>query len=53
MPEPNQRLSHYVLVEKIGQGGMGEVWRATDSRLDREVAVKILPEQFTADTTLL
>jgi len=42
-------LSHYKVIEKIGQGGMGEVYRAEDTNLDREVAIKVLPEQFTND----
>ena len=42
-------LSHYKVFEKIGQGGMGEVYRAEDTNLSREVAIKVLPEQFTQD----
>jgi len=43
------KLGPYEILAKIGAGGMGEVYRARDPRLKREVAIKVLPETFTAD----
>jgi eukaryotic-like serine/threonine-protein kinase len=43
------RLGVYEIVGAIGAGGMGEVYRAQDTKLDRDVALKILPELFAAD----
>jgi serine/threonine-protein kinase len=47
--EAGQTLLHYRVVDKLGEGGMGEVWRAVDTNLDREVAIKVLPERVSAD----
>ena len=43
------RLGPYEILSALGAGGMGEVYRARDTRLDRDVAIKILPEVFAAD----
>ena len=43
------RLGSYEILSALGAGGMGEVYRARDTRLDRDVAIKILPEAFAAD----
>jgi serine/threonine protein kinase len=47
--EPAKPLLHFRLVEKIGEGGMGVVWKALDTTLDREVAIKVLPEALSGD----
>ena len=46
------RFGHYNVTALIGAGGMGEVYKATDTRLDRTVAIKVLPEHVTADPDL-
>ena len=44
-----KRIGRYEVTAKIGEGGMGEVWQARDTTLDRDVALKVLPEAFTSD----
>jgi serine/threonine protein kinase len=46
---PGSRLGVYEVTEPIGEGGMGQVWRATDTTLGRQVAIKILPDAFASD----
>src|SRR5262245_32274322 len=46
---PGTRLGSYEVIDSLGSGGMGEVYRARDIRLDRLVAIKVLPEPFVAD----
>ena len=47
--EPGRTLGHYEIVEAIGAGGMGEVYRARDTKLRRDVAIKVLPDEFSKD----
>lgn len=51
--EPGTKLAHYDVLDLIGKGGMGEVYRATDSKLGRDVAIKVLPEEFSQDADRL
>ncbi len=44
---PGKQLGAYEVLAPIGAGGMGEVYRARDTKLGREVAIKVLPEEFT------
>ena len=46
---PGSRLGRYEILDPLGAGGMGEVYRARDTRLDRDVAIKILPESVARD----
>ena len=46
---PGTTLGPYSVTAKIGEGGMGEVYRARDTKLDRDVALKVLPQAFTDD----
>jgi serine/threonine protein kinase len=49
----NTKLSHYRILSKIGAGGMGEVYLAQDTKLDRKVAIKFLHEEFSKDADKL
>ena len=50
---PGTKIAHYEIREPIGKGGMGEVYRATDTKLGREVAIKVLPDEFAKDAQRL
>src|SRR5215831_4819119 len=47
---PGTRLGSYEVIGSLGSGGMGDVYRARDSRLNRQVAIKVLPDHLALDT---
>ena len=51
--ESGTKIGHYEILSALDKGGMGEVWRAPDTKIGREVATKTLPEEFAKDSDRL
>ncbi len=51
--QPGTRLGNYEVVSELGSGGMGEVYKARDLKLGRDIAIKVLPEEMSADPSRL
>ena len=47
--QPGSQLGHYTISSRLGAGGMGEVYRGRDTRLNRDVAIKIIPDDLAGD----
>src|SRR5579864_3435409 len=50
---PGEKIGPYEILAALGAGGMGEVYRARDTRLERDVAIKVLPQSFSSDADRL